>query len=399
MIILFFLPFFMLTACEPNPPIVESPVAIVPDTGLLALKWEQPQPGSSIGVPVFNNEVVVFPNVFGSTDKLLTCFDKSDGELLWHYGNAILDNDDFGADPTVSLMNGIIAACGEDQVVTIDVKQGVTNWETNLGTFGAGGVRMAVIGEYIYHAHHHNYPHTEAHLVRSHYQYGGTWDTLFSFQMVDNYELRMDAPSLHIKPNGDSLLIFRLGQFNFTLSDGRQDLIAFNLATRAIEWRKDDFEPSGNCNVRPPTVYDSKVYVMGTYALYCFDANTGQLLWEKAEPGGLLGKVSLTIAEGKVFVKPSNSHFIAYDAQTGNLAWDVTSSTVSPNGSVYYKGHLFITGADIGIYVHRVTDGKLVYLKQMPGRNDLYHPIAIDPDEGLLFTSDGKNVLCFKIDL
>jgi outer membrane protein assembly factor BamB len=229
---------------------------------------------------------------------------------------------------------------------------------------------------------------------------GGHSDSLITFQMVGNYELYLEPPSLYVQSDGDSLIVFRLGSLNFALADGRQDLIAFNLSTRAIEWRVDDFEPTGDCNVRPPTVYDGKVYVLGKYTLHCFDANTGEQLWVQDEPDGLLGSVSLVIAEGKVITKPSSTRMKAYDPQTGALLWDVNSSVVSPNGSVYYNGHVFVTGAEPDIFVHRISDGKLVYRKSMKDRfGELYKPIAIDPESGLLFTADKKNALCFKINL
>ena len=384
----------------PNPPI-DPPVVAAPDTGMLALQWEQPLTGTgpSIETPIFFGGKVVVPNIWGDPNSKLLCFDQISGEKLWNWGSPVLDADDFKGSSKIFGRNNTFIGCGENQVVSVDVNTGTTNWESNIASIGYGGKRANLLGDYVYHIHENFYPTTEAHLVRSHYQYGGTWDTLCSFYMVNDYELFMAPPSLHIKPNGDSLVILHLDQLNFHTSDARSDLIAYNLATHAIEWRKDDFEPTGNCNVRPVTIYDSKVYIMGKYILHCFDANTGQKLWEKPEPGGLMGSVNLTIAEGKVFVKPTNSHFKAYDAQTGDLVWDVSSSTVSPNGSVYYKGHLFITGADIGIFVHRASDGKLVYLKQMPGRDHLYQPISIDTQTGLLFTSDSRKALCFKIDL
>ena len=384
---------------DPNPPI-DPPIVSLPDTGMLSLSWEQPLPGAgpSISTPLIFGEKVVFPRIWSTPDSKLLCYQKNDGLKLWNWGSPIIDEDDFFGPSTVFGLGNTFIGCGENQIASVDVISGTTNWESNIASLGNGGKSANLIGEYVYHMHENSGPTIEAHLVRSHYLYGGTWDTLCSFYMVNNYELFMAPPELHVKPNGDSLVILHLDQLNFSTSDARSDLIAFNLATNVIEWRMDDFEPTGNCNVRPVSVYDNKVYVMGSKTVHCFDANTGEKLWEKEQDWGLMGSTSLLVADGKLIVKPNNKQLIAYNPDSGEQLWKVESSARDANGMSYYNGHIFVTGADIGIYVHQISDGKLVYLKKMPNR-DLYHPIAIDPETGLLFTSDGKNALCFKIEL
>jgi outer membrane protein assembly factor BamB len=327
----------------------------------------------------------------------MTCVDKTSSEILWTWGD-----EDVTSASSISALSGIytdgdqIFVNTNKTLLSIDAVTGVNRWK-ELSEGGCFGKRANLIGDYMYHSHDDCYPYETAGIVRCPVT-GGTFDTLIMFNMVNNYEIFLNAPSLSVKPNGDSLLIFRLGSFNFTLSVGRQDLIAFNLATNQIEWRMDEFEPTGDCNVRPVTIYDSKVYVMGKYTLHCFDANTGEKLWEKAEPGGLMGSTSVIVVEGKVILKPDSNRLIAFDPTTGTQLWKVESSVNDANGMAYYDGHIFVTGATPDIFVHRISDGKLVYRKNMLNR-DLYHPLAIDPATGLLFTSDGRNALCFKIDL
>ena len=60
--------------------------------------------------------------------------------------------------------------------------------------------------------------------------------------------------------------------------------------------------------------------------LYCFDADTGKLLWSTKEPKGVIDNTEPAIADGKVFLFTNNGpkmrgYLTAYDLNTGKTIW------------------------------------------------------------------------------
>ena len=394
---------FMLHACDISPIEVVEPEVPSVDTGLLSLKWELLiDPVSSqkfMAEPLITTYGVVFRKAIDGPEDMLFCTDKLTPTKLWSWSDPLVPDGDriAGLSSTYTDANRLFIGTSRF-LLGIGLNDGITDWKEEKPVDGDFSIRLNLIGDYVYQMHADPFPYEVAQLVR--YPVGGgAYDTLYTEVALPDNRIALTPPSLFLKPNGDSILILRRSYYNITANISRNDLVAFNLTTRSIEWHKDNFETEG-CNVRTMTIHDSKVYIMGKNTLYCFDANTGQKLWEKLQDWGMMGSTSLLIAEGKLIVKPNNNQMIAYDPNTGEQHWKVTSSARDANGMVYYKGHIFVTGADIGIYVHRVSDGKLVYLKNFAdSQRFLYNPVAIDAATGLLYTADNKKVLCFKIDL
>jgi len=132
--------------------------------------------------------------------------------------------------------------------------------------------------------------------------------------------------------------------YNF---NGEGDLLALSLSDGSILWRK-IISPT-DCT---PTLVEGKVYVCGgcegfSYSkTYCFDAATGDLLWE-TDGTDKIGdwRCSTAYADGLVFVgKPDFEDFggtVALDAATGAVVWshpDGGSSPAVAGGMVFTLG-------------------------------------------------------------
>src|SRR5215467_8711777 len=82
-----------------------------------------------------------------------------------------------------------------------------------------------------------------------------------------------------------------------------------------------------------PLAADCRKYAAGQHArAFALDARTGRPIWQyqRALPGDIrpcCGRVNrgLAILGGKVFMGTLDSHVIALDAKTGNVAWDVSA--------------------------------------------------------------------------
>ncbi len=144
--------------------------------------------------------------------------------------------------------------------------------------------------------------------------------------------------------------------YNF---NGNGDLLALSLSDGSILWRK-EVSPT-DCT---PTIAEGKVYVCGgcegfsRSKTYCFDAATGDLLWETDEAEKIGDwRCSMAYADGLVFVgRPDFDDFggtFALDASTGEVVWSHSGGGSSPavaDGMVFTlgKGTVYAFGGEAG---------------------------------------------------
>jgi len=121
--------------------------------------------------------------------------------------------------------------------------------------------------------------------------------------------------------------------YNF---NGNGDLLVLSLSDGSILWRK-EISPTDST----PTIAEGKVYVCGGCEgfshskTYCFDAATGDLLWETDEAEKIGDwRCSMAYADGLVFAgQPDFDDFggtFALDASTGDLVWSHPGGGSSP---------------------------------------------------------------------
>jgi len=132
--------------------------------------------------------------------------------------------------------------------------------------------------------------------------------------------------------------------YNF---NGDGDLLALSLSNGSILWRK-EISPTDST----PTIAGGKVYVCGgvegfsSSKTYCFDASTGDLLWETDEADKIGDwRCSMAYADGLVFAgRPDFDDFggnFALDASTGEVVWSHPGGGSSPavaDGMVFTVG-------------------------------------------------------------
>ena len=109
-------------------------------------------------------------------------------------------------------------------------------------------------------------------------------------------------------------------------------ILALDSATGKAVWKYElPAHPSGRSASSTPAVHDGKVYAALSTHLYCVDEETGKEIWKTP----LIRKgfaSSPMVAHGKVIVQQGK--LTAFDAQTGELAWenkDVKATNSSPN--------------------------------------------------------------------
>jgi outer membrane protein assembly factor BamB len=129
-----------------------------------------------------------------------------------------------------------------------------------------------------------------------------------------------------------------VGAFNF--SGGAGSLFCIDAKTGSVLWEK---ETSSSVYFSSPTVYDDKVFVgtMGLYNssslkwnapydFYSFNAKNGELIW-KYTVDGSIGS-SAAIIDNKVLFTSKNGYLYCLNSETGELIWrkEIGSSVSSP---------------------------------------------------------------------
>ena len=98
-----------------------------------------------------------------------------------------------------------------------------------------------------------------------------------------------------------------------------------------------------------PAVFDDRVYVgsLDLY-LYCFNADTGDLIWRYKTDERIFS--SPAVADDKVYFRSRDFYIYCLDADTGELIWRYkTGSYVQSSPAVAY-GKLYVGSRDGNIY-------------------------------------------------
>jgi outer membrane protein assembly factor BamB len=119
---------------------------------------------------------------------------------------------------------------------------------------------------------------------------------------------------------------------------------ALNGADGTFLWRSSKL---GMANTYSATYYEGKLYHgTATTTLTCYNANTGQILWDKNEGGRSFFVYGMAAAYGRIFAHniDANGGFVGcWDAQTGNMLWKTSA--------FYYIGYIEPALADGKLYL------------------------------------------------
>ena len=142
------------------------------------------------------------------------------------------------------------------------------------------------------------------------------------------------------------------------LKAGEQDntFYCFDAETGQILWKYNPGSHLGYWISGSATAYDIVYELNKDGNLYALDVNTGQLLWKHEGPGYLFWPGWPVVADGKVYattgqraaydpytLEYSESEFVCLDAYTGQVIWEMDIETHSPRDSIAVAyGNLYI---------------------------------------------------------
>lgn len=394
--------------CAPNCP--EPPDTTI-TTEKLKILWQQPMnkdTAETISMtPYFHNGNIIYSNLFYVDGyEFIKARNASDGALIWEWepswpGEGIKISRDYQENTMfLSLGGGIYA---------INLENGSNRWKEKSIGENEIGLRVSVFGNYGYTTNSNALiKDTVCHLVRRDLQGQYGWDTLFSI-VNTVYRPNLEAPSLYINQAGDSLLIFQNRQWAFGLSDGRIDLLAFNLRTKALEWKVDDFDPEGNSNIERPLIYQGKIYFQGTKTLYCFNAETGNQLWsfQCPTPNDNLVVSNLLIVENTIYLKPSlDATLYGLDINTGAKIVEVFNTGSGGCQMIYYNNHIYYGSHGTGrLYAINIKTNQKIWDEYPPNHsregkwkgNAFFRDVTIVPEHNCLIADDHYFVMAIKL--
>lgn len=361
--------------------------------------------------PKFYNGGVLFSSIdLELIDPMLIKFAGSEfGNILWQTDAAFEVN---CSSPTTGSGNGsyiydhyYVTLCNSDPRV-VDLNDGSVFWH-----YECPGERMPKITHFnniLFHVHLTGFnPFSSASIVFTDI-YTGIWDTIFTLDMVDDYSVGLYPPTALIDVNNDTILYFQNRQYKTLPYDGKVDLYAYNMSADTIVWMVNDIDPHGNSSIYPPLYFEGKIYFKGTYTLFCLDAQTGEIVWQKlfTGPGEDLLMGNLMEVENKIIVKTSYESIYALDPVTGSVIWENQDAGATPTDMVYYNGVLYYgSSGDANLHAINTTTG--VQLWEMESPNNKFaiseyaafiFQVAIDPILNRLYTSDGYYLMCFQLE-
>lgn len=341
--------------------------------------------------------------IFSTENSTIVYVDKQTGGKIWN-------SNDIGFDCRINELytssvnyDGIYVGLCSSSVVAFQILNGNQLWSTDYSS----GYKLSNLNELIFHTVLSNSPPSNSSSLLSTNINTGIWDSIFKVNIVDGYSPFLYNPGVLIDPNTDTILYFQNRQWNFSTADGKIDLYAYNMSADTILWMHSDIDAEGNSNIRPPVVYNGKVYFEGLHTVYCYDAVSGELLWSKyfSGFGEYLLASNMLVEDNKLIVKTDYESIYALDLETGHEMWSNAHAGATPSDMVYYDGAVYYSsGGDGKIHGVRVSDGKQVFELSSPNRNHapsydaiFINPVAIDAATGYLYATDGYYLLCYDL--
>jgi outer membrane protein assembly factor BamB len=333
----------------------------------------------------------------------INAFNKKTGSRLWSWNEWL--------SPSASITNWYEYGVHKDHLLLYEVRElhkvdantGQTKWSDFQLETSTGRKSVSVINDYFY-CIHNNYRTTSS-IVRCSVNDFMGWDTVCSMPVTpDGYSPSFYAPSMGISPNGDTLLVFqnRSGNWN-GLYKGRIEMLCYNLNADSLLWKTT--LPDDNSNVALPLVDGSRVYFQATTMVYCFDLNSGGILWQQNFGGGygfMTG--NMLVLNDRLYIGANNPTLFCVNKYSGQQIWRSTNTGGSRNDMVHYKGRIYYTGGSTAkLHCIDAQTGVQLFVEGTPTKNtggqaSFYGAeISIDPETGYLYIQDRFFAFCFKL--
>jgi outer membrane protein assembly factor BamB len=161
-----------------------------------------------------------------------------------------------------------------------------------------------------------------------------------------------------------------------------------------IKWT---YENNDRGNIDGPlAVVDGKVYCGDDDGwMYCFNAGTGAVIWEK-NMSHSFGDSGPCVIGGKVYIGTDSGIIYCFNTSDGSTAWSYETNLSYPTSPVVYNDKVYV-GVDKYIYcLDAANNGQLVW-KFYTGSGDIIRNAPAIYNDRLYVSSDYKEVWCISL--
>lgn len=399
--------FLLLSACKKESvPMSEPPM---PEPQKLQIVWQKPVSADTLQYDVNIHDVENGMLLYAVNWTLPTATIQSrsadDGNLKWIFSDFESPVGGFSSLHSIYVDNNNVMVNNEGKAYCIDAESGLKNWYAPA-PFSLATANM--IGGFFYINHRtDDHPNiTSTSLVRTKTQgsFSG-WDTVYTREALPDSLPFVNIPALWINPQGDSVLLFEdVDYYNvlpLTAEKSTSKITALNLRTREVIWQYHDFKGYYSS---PPLVDGDRLYINGP-EVYCFDLNTGNLIWQKPFEGGV-ESTSLVTHNDILLVKSDKIGMWGINKYTGEQIWYNKDTDGQTWKLTLFEGIVYSTSSSSGrLFAVNAETGATIWKEFSPNwmtpktRNAsfAYSGVAIDPVRRLLYTADKYNIMCVKL--
>ncbi len=377
------------------------------------LVWKAPfhmtQVRNLSSVPVLFGDILITSYLKLEYDaSVISAHHAQTGELLWQWEDYWLSPGYLHTTNTITKYNNQLIISNVDNIHAIDLSTGLTQWAFNYPDSINTLPTVVRIGNYLYDGGRHKDEskyYTE--LLRMSLDHPGIWEKVFSIQDSTMVSMEIGMVSQTFNATGDSILIcYGTG---FHREDPKKDkgsVHAWNMTKKEFMWSRE--YPLGDGLYNPPIVINNRIYLAPTTKrMVCLDKESGNQIWEKVTTEiGSFGYGDLILEDNILIACNSFGWIFAIDPDNGNEIWRAKTSEYA--GSVYkmevHKGILYIANGGIGCNLSAwdIHNGEnywceySVNAKRLPDCYISANGLTIDKERGLLYTTDGYDILCMK---
>jgi outer membrane protein assembly factor BamB len=336
---------------------------------------------------------------YGKSDSIenaVLFFNKKTGSLEEHINLQGINAAIFGWESEVALNSKIYFSRGK-RLNIIDMATRSLHWH---GAIPSGSTQIYAINNYLYRATQPSgVPSFENAIERS--TNGQTWERVFKQTSLDGNAGSFDCITKAELPNGDELILFKRGSWNFDSAQGRMDLFCYNLTADSLMWRNIGVEDAGN-GVMPMQVLDSVIYAPGAEHFFAVNLYSGQVIWEfdyGAHSGGdNVGYGDFFINGDRLLLKPSGEHLLVFNRHSGQIIHNRLGMGYSmPGRFTHFEGKLFYIG-DKELKIVDDYDGRsLLPSIRQDHLGNLDEGVTIDPQTRLMYLTTFHKALCVRL--
>ncbi|MEP7197705.1 MAG: PQQ-binding-like beta-propeller repeat protein [Saprospiraceae bacterium] len=211
----------------------------------------------------------------------------------------------------------------------------------------------------------------------------------------------------YVLNNGDSVIFFQNRQLSSKLKH-RIDVLAYNLTQRKYIWRHDSVDYLGNSSVWPAIYKDGRVFFKAAAMLYCYNAETGAIIWQDdvgRRVGGDMILGNMLLEEGRVIVHSNGGSVCSFDELTGKHQWTALKWADTIGKMAYYKGKVYAaSGANGNIHSLNIYNGNKIWNEISPNFNCYEYDanfgtcdLSIDPNTGHMIIGDYYYTMCIDL--